>query len=174
MVRKMAFANSLTFPGIPWPCSRHDLERDARAKRQNPLGDREGTKRLQPHWPQVYWPSPLLCPIPTLSYESNRSRCRSLSKKPTALMGARPAAYAESLLVPSIMIRILFRSPIFFPPLYVPLLTFLQCTRTRAPGECFRGNVSRLTRKVFPLLSQIQRLWRKKAKRTFASIFPVS
>lgn len=149
IARKMAFANSLTFPGIPRPCSRHDLERAAHAKRQNPLDDREGTKRLQPYWPQVYWPSSLLCPIPTLSYELKRSRCRSLSKKATALMGARPAAYAESLLVPSIMIRILFRSPIFFPPLCPTFNIFTVHSHT-SPGGIFQGKCFSAHERGFP------------------------
>lgn len=36
-------------------------------------------------------------------------------RKPTALMGVWPTAYAQSLLVPSIMTQILPRFPSFFP-----------------------------------------------------------
>lgn len=57
-------------------------------------------------------------------------------RKPTALTGVWPTTYAQSLLVPSIMTQILPWFHIF--SLYVPLLTFLQCTHTHEA----RGNIS--------------------------------
>lgn len=70
-------------------------------------------------------------------------------QKPTALMGARPTAYAESLLVPSIMTQILVSAPHFFPPLCPTSNIFTVHSHT-SPGGIFQGKCFSAHERGFP------------------------